>query len=217
MSNERVRWLFVTPEDAPSPPGAFVGVVTSEGDFQLHLCYERAQVRAIFEAAPGTGADIIAKSLQILNGSSLPDRSDLSESVIRGWAAEFIMEQFTGESSVLNEEDIDDFIEVESGYSFVVPNEGSGTEAILSEHSDEMIRVWVLPSRAAARHKLASVRAYADEAVYQDCLTDIDKSPLPEEDDTREMICIDGGLGALLALAIFCNTQREERENEFDA
>lgn len=217
MLHERVRWMLVTPEDAPAPHGAFVSVETLGGEMRLHICYERERVREIFAAALGTHADIRAKSFQILNGSSLPDRSDLSESVIRGWPATFIMEQFVGENSVLNEADIDDFCEIQSGYTLVLPVEGDGTEAVLSEYCDEAIRVWVLPSRAAVRSKLAGVRTYAEEEEYQACLVDIDQSSLPEEDGAREMLCIEGALGSLLALAIFCNTQRKEREKEFDA
>jgi hypothetical protein len=215
MSNERVRWLLVTPEDVPSPPGAFVGVVMSDGDFRLHLCYERAQARKILDAAPGTSAETRARFLQILSGSRLPERSDFSGFVIHGWVAVFIQSQFVDENGMLDKEDVEEFGELKNGYDLFLSGEGSGTLALLMEYEEAEFRFWVLPSRAAARYKLTAVRLREEEEVYQETLREIDESQLPEEDGEREMICIDGGLGWMLALAVYCNMRRIARENEF--
>ncbi|MFA5854169.1 MAG: hypothetical protein WC866_03710 [Patescibacteria group bacterium] len=217
MSNDRVSWLFFSPDDLPSPPGAFVYIEAADGEHRLHACYARAEVRALVGRAEGTSQDMRTTSHDLLESCLLPETSDLEGSVMRGWTAAYIMEQFVGEDRAIAEEDLDTFCDCVSGYNFVVPEEGSGTEALLSEFDETGNRVWVLPSRAAARHKLASVRGHASDGLNEACLADLETSPLLEEDGEREMVCISGGLGGILVAIIFCHQERLERMSGDDA
>lgn len=212
--SERVRWLFFSPDDLPEPHGAFVYVDLPDGGSRLHACYARSQVRAVFDAAPATSADVQKTSFGFLERCGLPDANDMPEAVMHGWVADYMLDQFTGDDHVIEERDLDDFCQTESGYNFVTPVPGSGTEAVLAEFDPSGCRLWVMPSRAAARHVLSRVRAHASEELYEACLEDLDGSPLPEEDGERELVCIAGGLGAIAACVFYCNHERQARKNE---
>lgn len=214
-TNDRVRWLYLSPDDLTAPPGGLMYVEMPDGGERLHICYSRAQLRAVLSAAPGTLEPIRRQSIDCLEGCSLPEESDLPESVAYGWSAGCLLDKMTdgGPGFEFKNDELDDFCDLEAGYVMLLPVDAGGTEAILAEFDVSGCRVWILPSRAAVRHKLEDVRGFADDEDYLACLQDLETSPLPEEDGERPMTRIAGGLGDVISCVLFCHQVRQQQES----
>lgn len=206
MSSTRIDWLYFSDGDLPDPSGALVSMETENGR-RLHVCASRAQVRALVRVHE-MHAEALIFAEEAIAGSDLPETSDAPERVMDGWIAAFLFNQMTTD---VEDEDVAAFCGKEEDYILVVPTDGDGTEALLSEFDATGNRLWVLPSKAAVRHKLMAMRRRGNDEEYHARLRALEASPLPEEDGEREMICLDGGLGAVIVGTIFCHYERRAR------
>lgn len=213
MSNDRMLWLYFSPDGLSDPPGGLMYVKSPDGEARLHVCYSRAQLRAVLLAAEGTSRLDHQRSISVLKSCSLPEESDVPESIVHGWAASCIPYRMTDGGTrdfLASEEEIDAIGRVVASYHLILSVQDDATDALLAEFDRTGGRVWILPSRAAARRQLEAVRSFAPDAIYEESLRCLERSRLPEEDGERPMIRIIGGLGDIIVLALFCYRWRRQ-------